>query len=105
MPRPAHRRLPDVHPHFGQFSLQFLAEGVVVHLHRVALATVKSEVRVFNLLPYSDLHVSRACVAPLNLQAGNARLVVGQWPDAAQRLEQSNEKQRGVVGVHRRDGC
>src|SRR5690554_7824689 len=100
MTRASHGRLTNINACLFQLFLQLFAEQVVVHLGRVARAFVELQVGILHFMADSGLDVCRAFITARDFGAGQLRLVVRQGPDTTHWLEQTNEVQVVVVGMH-----
>src|SRR5690554_2891260 len=100
MTRASHGRFTNINACLFQLFLQLFAEQVVVHLGRVARAFVELQVGILHFMADSGLDVCRAFITARDFGAGQLRLVVRQGPDTTHWLEQTNEVQVVVVGMH-----
>src|SRR6266516_3056949 len=81
-----------------QHSHEIAAEIVIIHLDHVPGRAVKVPMRRFAANPRGDILRTRQ--SPGNLQRGDTRLMVGEPPDAYDRLKQPDEKQILDHGMH-----
>src|SRR5262249_55705902 len=82
----------------AQRSHEVAAEVVVIHLDGMPARSLEMPMRGLTADPGSDVDGTRQ--ASGDLQRGNARLMIGQSPDAADRLKQSDEEQIVDPRVH-----
>jgi hypothetical protein len=71
---------------------------VIVDLDRVPGRRVEPMMWVGDLVADARSEVGGALQPPAELQRRDAGLVVSEPPDAAERLEQADEEQAGIVG-------
>src|SRR5512132_4666240 len=84
----------------GEFVNEFAPEGVIVDLDRVPGRRIEPLMWVCDFVADARTDVGRAFQPPADLQRRDACLVVGEPPDAADRLEVADEEQAGHRRVH-----
>src|ERR1700728_1135243 len=87
-------------PRARKLAQQVAAEEVGIHLDGVARRFCESPMRFRNLPPdaLADIAVARQLAD--DLMRGDARLIVGQIPDAADWLEEADKEKIGERAVH-----
>src|SRR5579875_57313 len=94
------RWLADVDASLLQLACEISAEGMVIDLGRVTQAAGILESGVVNLVLDRRFEVVWTMIPASDFGAGQFGLVIGQGPDAAERLEQTDEVQVLVIRVH-----